>query len=1236
MNDSSHRVELRIALLYALFGGLWIILSDRLLAMFITDVSLLTKLQTYKGWAFVIISALLIYALLRRELNLRKRTEDKFWESEERYRLLFESSIDAFLLTSPDGSILAANPAACHMFGWTEAELKQRGRSGVIDTSDPRLSVALEERDRNGNFRGELTFVRKDGSRFPGEISTAIFTDRQGEQRTSMIIRDITARVEAENALRLQSAALEAAANGIVITDRGGIIRWANPAFTKLSGFPLREALGKNPRDLIRSGKHSQAFYKNMLDAILAGQVWHGELINRRKDGTLYTEEMTLTPLKNEQGEVEYFIAIKQDISERVRVEEALHESEARLSGIIDSAMDAIISLDEDQRIILFNPAAEKLFRCPVEEALGQPLDRFIPERSREPHREHVRTFGQTNQTRRSMDTIGPLSCMRANGEEFPAEITISQTEMGGQKIYTAILRDITVRVRSEEALRESEERLQLFIEHAPAALAMFDREMRYLAVSQRWIADYSLGDQEILGRSHYEIFPEIPERWKEVHRRGLNGEVIKTDQDDFERIHGSVQWLRWEVRPWNTIDGAIGGIVIFTEDVTARIQAEGSLRESEEKYRLIFENVMNGFALHEIVLNEEGQPVNYIFREVNDAFEQLTGLKRENILGKKATEVIPGIENDPADWIGKYGEVTLTDKEARFEQHVEAIDKWYSVLAFRAREGQFATIFEDITDRKQFEAELRRRIDELSALYQTIIDIISVQELPDLLNTIVMRAVDLLDCTSGGLYLCNPELERARCVVSYNTPDDYTGTVLAYGEGAAGIVAATGKPLIIDDYQTWEERAEAFEVDHPFSAVISAPMLWHGRVIGVIHVLHDTQKHKFTEEDLQLLTSFANQAAIAVENSRLFEETQRRLERLSALRRIDQVITSSLDLRVTMNMLLGQTLQLMAVDAAAVLLYQPELQSLDYVAGQGFRTRALQSTTLRLGQGFAGQAALKQEVVQVFELNKLQTGFLRSPEFSAENFVAYIGVPLIAKGNIIGVLEIYHRKPLAPDEEWMAFLETLAGQAAIAIDNINLFNNLEMSNLELVQAYDATIEGWARALELRDMETEGHSRRVVDMTLDLARRLGVKEEQLMHIRQGALLHDIGKMGVPDSILQKSGPLTDDEWEIIHHHPVYANKWLSPIAYLKPALDIPYCHHEKWDGTGYPRGLQGEQIPMAARIFALVDVWDALTSNRPYRSAWSEKKTLAYIKKQSGKHFDPVVVEAFLKFISSS
>ena len=183
-----------------------------------------------------------------------------------------------------------------------------------------------------------------------------------------------------------------------------------------------------------------------------------------------------------------------------------------------------------------------------------------------------------------------------------------------------------------------------------------------------------------------------------------------------------------------------------------------------------------------------------------------------------------------------------------------------------------------------------------------------------------------------------------------------------------------------------------------------------------------------------------------------------------------------------------------------------------------------------------------------------------------------------------------------------------------------------------MAHAYDITLEGWARALELRDQETIGHTRRVTELTDRLARKMGIPDSDLIHVRRGALLHDIGKMGIPDRILHKPGELTSEEWEIMRTHPVLANDMLSPIHFLHPALDIPYHHHEKWDGSGYPCGLKGEEIPLVARIFAIIDVYDALTTDRPYRIAWSQETTLAYIREQNGIHFDPQVVEIFLSF----
>jgi putative nucleotidyltransferase with HDIG domain len=356
----------------------------------------------------------------------------------------------------------------------------------------------------------------------------------------------------------------------------------------------------------------------------------------------------------------------------------------------------------------------------------------------------------------------------------------------------------------------------------------------------------------------------------------------------------------------------------------------------------------------------------------------------------------------------------------------------------------------------------------------------------------------------------------------------------------------------------------------------------------------------------------------------------QHQLERLSALHIINTAISGSLDIHLTLNIALEQIAKQLGVDAADVLLLNPYNQTLEYAAGCGFRTKDIEHSFVRLGEGFTGRAILDHETVRIPDLQLEIKDFKRADLLSDEGFAAYIGVPLIVKGEVKGVLELFHRTPLKSGKEWLEFLETLVGQIAIAVDSAQMFTSLKRSNLDLLLAYDATIEGWSKALDLRDKETEGHTLRVTDMTLLLARHMGVNEAELVHIRRGALLHDIGKMGIPDEILLKPGPLTDEEWVIMHQHPRYAFDLLMPIEFLHPALDIPYCHHEKWDGSGYPRGLKGVQIPLDARIFAVVDVWDALRSDRPYRKAWPEEKVRNQIKSESGTHFDPEIVDLFM------
>jgi putative nucleotidyltransferase with HDIG domain len=360
----------------------------------------------------------------------------------------------------------------------------------------------------------------------------------------------------------------------------------------------------------------------------------------------------------------------------------------------------------------------------------------------------------------------------------------------------------------------------------------------------------------------------------------------------------------------------------------------------------------------------------------------------------------------------------------------------------------------------------------------------------------------------------------------------------------------------------------------------------------------------------------------------------KQQMQQLSALRSIDLAIASGLDLNLLLSMLLDQVKELMKIDATSILLLNPKTNMLEFAAGTGFHSTSLQYTRLRLGDGCAGRVALERRMLNISDLRQNQTGFERSPLFRNENFISYHGVPLIAKGHVLGVLEIFHRSALHPDKDWLDFLGMIAGQAAIAIDSAMMFREIQKSNIDLSMAYDATIEGLSRALDLRDRETEKHTRRVTDITVNLAVRLGVGDSELVHIRRGAILHDIGKVAIPDKILLKPGPLADDEWTIMRRHPSIAVELLSSVEYLAPAMDIPHWHHEKWDGTGYPDKLSGNAIPFSARMFALVDVYDALTSDRPYRRAWSKQDTLQYIESQSARHFDPNLLPEFLSMIS--
>jgi putative nucleotidyltransferase with HDIG domain len=389
-------------------------------------------------------------------------------------------------------------------------------------------------------------------------------------------------------------------------------------------------------------------------------------------------------------------------------------------------------------------------------------------------------------------------------------------------------------------------------------------------------------------------------------------------------------------------------------------------------------------------------------------------------------------------------------------------------------------------------------------------------------------------------------------------------------------------------------------------------------------HVARMNEGH--TSQILRDLTQISSTVNMLKQGLIGYLEAQQR--QVGALVGVGSAINSSLGLKRVLELVMDTLISLMNAERGFLMLREPNGLLKVQIA------RGIDNVSLN-GEVFSISNTVVRRVVESGE-SVLTTNAQEDPRFgeqlsvAAYHLLSILCAPLKIKDDLIGVIYVDNRAHTGIfRNEDLGIISAFANQAAVAIDNARLFDDLQASNAELEIAYQATLEGWVHALDLRDKETEGHTQRVTTLTQRLARSMGVDDAALIHITRGALLHDIGKMAIPDRILLKPGDLTAEERALIQKHPVYAYEMLKPIKFLHPALDIPYCHHEKWDGSGYPRGLKGDQIPFAARIFCVVDVWDALIYDRPYRKGLAPASVKKMITAESGTHFDPRVVDAF-------
>ena len=538
------------------------------------------------------------------------------------------------------------------------------------------------------------------------------------------------------------------------------------------------------------------------------------------------------------------------------------------------------------------------------------------------------------------------------------------------------------------------------------------------------------------------------------------------------------------------------------------------------------------------------------------------------------------------------------------------------------------------VAERSVLDEEKKHRLAELETINRVSAALRTASTREEMLPILLDNTLEVLGTDSGSIWLYDPQADLLRAVVSRGWFTDLDRfPTLSPDRGVTGRVFTSKKPYIINEF-----------ADDPLIPADRRSLIPRGLSVAIIPIKTETDiwggltlslRHprRFSGEEVRLLGSLTEMAGTALHRMQLFEETRQRLSTLQSLQAIDRAIVSNLDLNLTLEFILEHVVGQLRADAVGVLLFNKQGLALEPAGGRGFHNfSGYRKRTVKPSDPGVGGVVLGQKFIFIDEPKQLAE-FVSRQMIAEEGFVGYAAAPLVTKNRSRGVLEVFFRKRPRFDKEWIFIFETLASQAAIAVENSTMFADLQHSNLELALAYDATIEGWAYALDLKDRETEHHTERVTDMCLRLARELKVETDALPHIRRGALLHDIGKIGIPDSILLKPGPLTEEEWAVMKTHPENAYRMLSRVEYLKPALDIPYCHHEKWDGTGYPRSLKGEEIPLAARIFAVADVYDALTSDRPYRKAWTHEKAVEYLREQSGRHFDPRVVEAFLRII---
>lgn len=779
-------------------------------------------------------------------------------------------------------------------------------------------------------------------------------------------------------------------------------------------------------------------------------------------------------------------------------------------------------------------------------------------------------------------------------------------------RLFETAQRELAERRQAELALRQSEERYRTVVTGAEVVSFMLDNQGIFTFSEGKGLAQLGLKPGEVVGLSALEMYQDSPNIINAI-QRALAGETVRSEDHIGPIVFDSTY------APFFAENGKVQGVIGVAVDITDRIQSEEQLRESERSYRGLFNSVADAIYIQD----KDGR-----FLDVNQGAVDMYGYPREFFIGKS-----PELLGEPGK--NDFNHIKQLLFKA-FQGETQTFEFWgrrrngevfpKDVRLFKGDYfGQQVVIAlaHDITERKRAEQALRRQLKELTLLHVIAGMAIRARTIDELVEFVTQEVGRAFYSDNFGFCFLDETEQFLRPHLSYQGLAANVPRLYPIHGSVSGSVILSGKPRRIGDVT---KIPDYLMVNPDIRSELCVPLKLGERVIGIINA-ESMQLDFFTDEDERLLLTIAGQMANAIERFRLFEAENKRRREAETMREAISALSTSLELEKVLEIIMNSIERVVPFDSASIFLL--EGQSLRIMMARG-----LPNLEKAINQTFPADDGLFTETLRNGHLLILEDA-QADPRFNRWGDTTYVrgwmAVPLLARGEVIGYITLDSRAPAAYSQEHATLAQAFANQAAIAIQNARLFERIQNSLRELNEAYETTIEGWSRALDLRDRETEGHTLRVTDLTLKMAEAMGFSEEERVHIRRGALLHDMGKLGVPDRILLKPDSLTDDEWEVMRMHPLYTYQMLSPIEYLRPALDIPFSHHERWDGSGYPRGLKGEEIPLVARIFAVIDVWDALTSDRPYRPAWSQQATLEYLKKNAGIQFDPEVVKIFLK-----